>query len=76
MSRPGRNLIFSGNARISAPLWAVPRGTEGVRIMIQAVAESMPVADCLAGTGLTESTLADEHARSGPTRSFGWSAIS
>lgn len=30
--------------------------------MIQAVAESMPVADCLAGTGLTESTLADEHA--------------
>lgn len=46
----------------TAPLWAVPRGTEGVRIMTQAVAGSMPVADCLAGTGLTESTLADQDA--------------
>lgn len=45
-----------------APVWAVPRGTEGVRIMTQAVAGQMPVADCLAGTGLTESTLADQDA--------------
>ena len=42
------------------PVWAVPRGTEGVRIMTQAVAESMRIADCLAGTGLDESDLADE----------------
>ena len=44
------------------PVWAVPRGTEGVRIMTQAVADSLPVADCLAGTGLTEATLDDEGA--------------
>jgi len=44
------------------PLWAVPRGTEGVRIMTQAVAGSLSVAECLGGTGLTEATLADEDA--------------
>ena len=44
------------------PVWAVPRGTEGVRIMTQAVAESLSVADCLAGTGLTAATLDDEGA--------------
>jgi len=44
----------------AAPVWAVPRGTEGVRIMTQAVTESMSVAECLAGTGLAESDLADE----------------
>jgi AraC-like DNA-binding protein len=44
------------------PAWAVPRGTEGVRIMTQAVAESMSAADCLAGTGLAEADLADEDA--------------
>lgn len=42
------------------PVWAVPRGTEGVRIMTQAVADTMSVADCLAGTGLDESDLAVE----------------
>ena len=47
---------------VVAPVWAVPRGTEGVRIMTQAVAGAMPVADCLAGTGLTESTLEDQDA--------------
>ena len=46
----------------AVPVWAVPRGTEGVRIMIQAVAGAMPVADCLAGTGLSEATLADADA--------------
>jgi AraC-like DNA-binding protein len=46
----------------AAPVWAVPRGTEGVRIMVQAVADAMPVTECLAGTGLTEATLADEDA--------------
>lgn len=46
----------------AAPVWAVPRGTEGVRIMIQAVAGAMPVTECLAGTGLTAATLADQDA--------------
>lgn len=49
-------------AGFAAPVWAVPRGTEGVRIMTQAVADAMPIADCLAGTGLTETTLADQDA--------------
>lgn len=48
--------------RLAAPVWAVPRGTEGVRIMTQAVAGAMPVADCLAGTGLDEATLFDADA--------------
>lgn len=44
-----------------APVWAVPRGTEGVRIMVQAgIAHGMSAADCLTGTGLTESDLDDE----------------
>ncbi len=47
-------------SRFDTPVWAVPRGTEGVRIMTQAVADSMPVAQCLTGTGLDESDLADE----------------
>ena len=46
----------------AVPVWAVPRGTEGVRIMTQAVAGALPVADCLTGTGLTEATLADQDA--------------
>lgn len=46
----------------AVPVWAVPRGTEGVRIMTQAVLGAVPLADCLAGTGLTESTLTDEDA--------------
>ncbi|WP_313675188.1 AraC family transcriptional regulator ligand-binding domain-containing protein [Mycolicibacterium sp.] len=46
----------------AVPVWAVPRGTEGVRIMTEAVADSMTIAACLAGTGLTESTLADADA--------------
>lgn len=44
----------------NVPVWAVPRGTEGVRIMLQAVADSMTVEDCLAGTGLTAENLEDE----------------
>lgn len=47
---------------LAAPVWAVPRGTEGVRIMVQAVAGAMSVTECLAGTGLTESALADQDA--------------
>ena len=54
--------IFRAMPGFAAPVWAVPRGTEGVRIMTQAVATSMPIADCLADTGLTEATLADEDA--------------
>lgn len=44
------------------PAWAVPRGTEGVRIMTQAVTGAMSVDECLAGTGLNEADLADEDA--------------
>ena len=49
-------------AASAPPIWAVPRGTEGVRIMTQAVAGRMSIAECLAGTGLDESDLADEDA--------------
>lgn len=45
---------------VDTPVWAVPRGTEGVRIMTQAVADGMSMTECLAGTGLTEADLADE----------------
>jgi len=45
-----------------APVWAVPRGTEGVRIMVQAgIAHGMTAAECLAGSGLTEADLDDEN---------------
>lgn len=46
-----------------APVWAVPRGTEGVRIMVQGgIAHGMTAAECLAGSGLTEADLDDENA--------------
>ncbi|MGV0838134.1 helix-turn-helix domain-containing protein [Mycolicibacterium thermoresistibile] len=45
----------------AAPVWAVPRGTEGVRIMVQAgIAHGMTIERCLAGSGLTEADLEDE----------------
>lgn len=45
------------------PVWAVPRGTEGVRIMVQGgIAHGMTAAECLAGSGLTEADLDDENA--------------
>ncbi|MUL45873.1 AraC family transcriptional regulator [Mycobacterium sp. CBMA293] len=45
-----------------APVWAVPRGTEGVRIMVQAaIAHGMTAAECLAGSGITEADLTDEN---------------
>ncbi|WP_420838099.1 AraC family transcriptional regulator ligand-binding domain-containing protein [Antrihabitans stalactiti] len=47
---------------MGTPVWAVPRGTEGVRIMTQAVADYMSLPECLRGTGLTEADLADEDA--------------
>lgn len=44
------------------PCWAVPRGTEGVRIMVQAgIANGMTTAECLAGSGVTEADLDDEN---------------
>jgi len=44
------------------PCWAVPRGTEGVRIMVQAgIANGMTAVECLAGSGVTEADLADEN---------------
>jgi AraC-like DNA-binding protein len=54
--------VPSSGVPLGVPVWAVPRGTEGVRIMTQAVAGSLSIAECLAGTGLTETTLADEDA--------------
>ncbi|NMN95831.1 helix-turn-helix domain-containing protein [Antrihabitans stalactiti] len=48
---------------VVAPVWAVPRGTEGVRIMVEAgIAHGMTAAECLVGTGLTEGDLNDENA--------------
>ncbi|MGB8402519.1 MAG: AraC family transcriptional regulator ligand-binding domain-containing protein [Mycobacterium sp.] len=45
------------------PVWAVPRGTEGVRIMVQGgIAHGMTAAECLAGSGITEADLDDENA--------------
>lgn len=46
----------------SSPVWAVPRGTEGVRIMVEGGAEyGLSAAECLTGTGITERDLADEN---------------
>lgn len=45
-------------------MWAVPRGTEGVRIMVEgAVAQGMTTTRCLAGTGIQPPDLADENAQ-------------
>ena len=45
-------------------MWAVPRGTEGVRIMVEgAVAQGMTTTRCLAGTGIHAPDLADENAQ-------------
>ena len=56
---PGSSLSSPGS-----PVWAVPRGTEGVRIMVQGgVAEGMTVDGCLDGTGLDPRDLRDEHAQ-------------
>ncbi|GLB65217.1 transcriptional regulator [Dietzia sp. NCCP-2495] len=45
-------------------MWAVPRGTEGVRIMVEgAVAQGMTTTRCLAGTGIHPADLADENAQ-------------
>lgn len=47
-----------------SPVWAVPRGTEGVRIMVEgAVAQGMTTTRCLAGTGVQPPDLADENAQ-------------
>ncbi|WP_026306772.1 helix-turn-helix domain-containing protein [Smaragdicoccus niigatensis] len=53
-----------------APAWAVPRGTEGVRIMAKGVAGRMTTADLLSGTGLTEADLVDETAEIWPHQEF------
>ncbi|NLD85070.1 MAG: AraC family transcriptional regulator [Actinomycetales bacterium] len=47
----------------TSPVWAVPRGTEGVRIMVDGgAAHGMTTKQCLAGTGLDARDLHDEHA--------------
>ncbi|MFN7244718.1 MAG: AraC family transcriptional regulator ligand-binding domain-containing protein [Dietzia cercidiphylli] len=53
--------VSSGSA---SPVWAVPRGTEGIRIMVQGgVAHGMTTTECLAGTGLDPRDLHDETAQ-------------
>lgn len=48
----------------SSPVWAVPRGTEGIRIMVEGgVALGMTTRECLAGTGLEPLDLDDETAQ-------------
>ncbi|MET3860737.1 AraC-like DNA-binding protein [Dietzia sp. 2505] len=48
----------------SSPVWAVPRGTEGIRIMVDGgVARGMTTRECLAGTGLDPLDLDDEIAQ-------------
>ena len=52
-------------------VWAVPRGTEGVRIMVEgAVAQGMTTTRCLAGTGIQPTDLADENAQVWAHREF------
>ena len=48
----------------SSPVWAVPRGTEGVRIMLEgAAAHGTTASRCLDGTGIDPRDLADETAQ-------------
>ncbi len=48
----------------SSPVWAVPRGTEGVRIMVEGgLAHGMTTTECLAGTDLDPNDLHDETAQ-------------
>lgn len=48
----------------ASPVWAVPRGTEGIRIMVDGgVARGMTTRECLAGTGLDPLDLDDETAQ-------------
>lgn len=47
-----------------SPVWAVPRGTEGIRIMVDGgVDHGMTTRECLAGTGLDPRDLDDETAQ-------------
>ncbi|MFL0579029.1 AraC family transcriptional regulator ligand-binding domain-containing protein [Dietzia sp. 179-F 9C3 NHS] len=61
MSEPS---LSSSRSSSGSPVWAVPRGTEGVRIMVEgAVAQGMTTTRCLAGTGIQPPDLADENAQ-------------
>ncbi|MFC4754585.1 helix-turn-helix transcriptional regulator [Dietzia aurantiaca] len=61
MSEPS---LSSSRSSSGSPVWAVPRGTEGVRIMVEgAVAQGMTTTTCLAGTGIQPPDLADENAQ-------------
>ncbi|MGX1856586.1 AraC family transcriptional regulator ligand-binding domain-containing protein [Dietzia sp. NPDC055340] len=56
--------LSSSRSSSGSPVWAVPRGTEGVRIMVEgAVAQGMTTTMCLAGTGIQPPDLADENAQ-------------
>lgn len=56
--------LSSSRSSSGSPVWAVPRGTEGVRIMVEgAVAQGMTTTTCLAGTGIHPLDLADENAQ-------------
>ncbi|MCT2122330.1 MULTISPECIES: AraC family transcriptional regulator [Dietzia] len=59
-----RPSLSSSRSSPGSPVWAVPRGTEGVRIMVEgAVAQGMTTTRCLAGTGIHPPDLADENAQ-------------
>jgi len=48
----------------SSPVWAVPRGAEGVRIMVEgAAAHGTTTSECLAGTGIDPRDLTEENAQ-------------
>ncbi|EFV92919.1 transcriptional regulator, AraC family protein [Dietzia cinnamea P4] len=56
--------LSSSRSSSGSPVWDVPRGTEGVRIMVEgAVAQGMTTTRCLAGTGIQPPDLADENAQ-------------
>lgn len=54
-----------------SPVWAVPRGTEGVRIMVEgAAAQGMTTTSCLRDTGIRPADLTDETTLIWPHQEF------
>ena len=57
-------MASSSSHSLASPVWAVPRGTEGVRIMVEGgAAHGTTTSQCLAGTGIDPRDLADETAQ-------------
>lgn len=64
MTLSSSSSLSSSEFSPASPVWAVPRGTEGVRIMVDgAAAHGMTTTSCLAGTGIQPRDLADETAQ-------------